>query len=105
MLATIQSRTFCLLVKTIILPVVPYGCETWSLTFREEYRLRVFKNRVLRTKLELKRDEVTRGWRKLCNEELCDLYSSPSVIRMIKSKRMIWVGHVAQIEKRNVYGY
>jgi hypothetical protein len=83
--------------KTIILPVVLYGCETWSLTFREEHRLRVFENRVLRRIFGPKRDEVTGGWRKLHNEELHNLYSSPSIIRMIKSRRMRWAGHVARI--------
>jgi hypothetical protein len=66
--------------KTIILPVVLYGCESWSLTLREEHRLRVFENRVLRRTFEPKRDEVTGGWRKLHNEELHNLYSSPSII-------------------------
>jgi hypothetical protein len=74
--------------KVIILPVVLYGCETWSLTLREEHRLRVFKNRVLRRIFGPKRDEVTDEWRKLHNEELRDLYSSPSIIRIIKSGRM-----------------
>jgi hypothetical protein len=74
--------------KTIILPVVLYGCETWSLTLREEHRLRVFENRVLRRIFGQKRDEVTGEWRKLNNEELCDLYSSPSIIRIIKSMRI-----------------
>jgi hypothetical protein len=70
--------------ETIILPVVLYGCETWSLTLREEYRLRVFENRVLRKVLGPKGDEMTGDWRKLHHEELHDLYSSPSMIRMIK---------------------
>jgi hypothetical protein len=82
---------------TIILPVVLYGCETWSLTLREEHILRVFENRVLRRIFGLKRDEVTREWRKLHNEELRDLYSSPSIIRIIKSSRMRWAGHVARM--------
>jgi hypothetical protein len=69
------------LYKTIILPVVLYGCETWSLTLREEYRLRVFENRVLRRIFGPKRDEVTEEWRKLHNEELHLLYSSPNIIR------------------------
>jgi hypothetical protein len=64
--------------------VAVYGCETWSLTLREEHRLRVFENRVLRRIFGLKRDEVTGEWRKLQNEELRDLFSSPSIIRMVK---------------------
>jgi hypothetical protein len=68
--------------------VVLYGCETWSLTLREEHRLRAFENRVLRRIFGLKRDEVTAEWRKLHNEELRDLYSSPCIIRIIKSRRM-----------------
>jgi hypothetical protein len=90
--------------KTIILPLVLYGCETWSLTIREEHRLRVFENRVLRRIFGPKRDEVTGEWRKLYDEDLHDLYSSPSIIRIIKSRRMGWTGHVARMgEKRNVY--
>jgi hypothetical protein len=81
--------------KTIILPVILYGCKTWSLTLREEHRLRVFENKVLKRIFGPKRDEVTGGWRKLHNEELHDLYSSSSIIRIIKSRRMRWVGHVA----------
>jgi hypothetical protein len=88
--------------KTIILPVILYGCETWSLTLREEHRLRVFENRVPRRIFGPKKDEVTGGWRKLHNEELRDLYSSPSIIRIIKSRRVRWAGHVARKgEKRN----
>jgi hypothetical protein len=68
--------------------VVLYGCETWSLALREEHKLRMFKHRALRRIFGLKRDEVMRGWRKLHNEELHDLYSSPSIIRIIKSRRM-----------------
>jgi hypothetical protein len=110
MLATFWSRTFCLLVcchknlkkiriyKTIILHVVLYGCETWSLTLREEHRLRVFENRVLRRILGLKRDEVTGEWGKLHNEDLRDLYPLPSIIRIIKSRRTRWAGHVARID-------
>jgi hypothetical protein len=84
--------------------VVLYGCETWSLTLWEEHRLRAFENRVLRRIFGPKRDEMTGEWRKLRNEELLDLYSSSSIIRIIKSKRMRWVGHVARMEeKTNAY--
>jgi hypothetical protein len=87
-----------------ILPVVLYGCETWSLTLREEHRLGVFENRVLRRIFGPKRDEVTGEWRKMHNEELRDLYSSQSIVRMIKSRRMRWAGHEARMgEKRNAY--
>jgi hypothetical protein len=81
-----------------------YGCETWPLTLREEQRLRVFENRVLRRIFGPKRDEVTGGWRKLHNEELRDLYYSPSIIRIIKSKSIRRAGHVARKgKKRNAY--
>jgi hypothetical protein len=73
--------------KTIILPVVLDGCETWSLTLREEHRLRVFENRVLRRIFVPKRDEVTEEWRKLHNEELHNLYSSLDIIRQVKSSQ------------------
>jgi hypothetical protein len=90
--------------KTIILRVVLYGCETWSVTLREEHRLRVFENRVLRRIFGPKRDEVTGEWRKLHIGELRNLYSSPDIIRQIKSRRMRWAGHVARMgEGRNVY--
>jgi hypothetical protein len=81
-----------------------YGCETWSLTLREEHRLEVFKNRVLRRIFGPKRDEVTGEWRKLHNEELHDVYSSPNINRIIKLRSMRWAGHVARMgEKRNAY--
>jgi hypothetical protein len=84
--------------------VIVYGCETWSLTLREEHRLRVFENKLLRRIFGPKRDGVTGGCRKLHNEELRDLYSSPSIIRIIKSRRMRWTGHVARMGgKRNAY--
>jgi hypothetical protein len=112
-LATIQPRTFCLLTcctknlnikiyKTIIFPVVLYGCETWSRTLREEHRLRVFENRVLRRIFGPKRYKVTGGWRKLYSEELRNLYSSPSIIRMIQSKRMSLTGQVARMGRRGM---
>jgi hypothetical protein len=90
--------------KTIILPVVLYGCETLSLTLREEHRLRVFENRVLKRIFGTKRVEVPGGWRKLHDEELHGLYSSPSIVRVIKAKRMRWAGHVARmVEVRGAY--
>ncbi|KAJ4426321.1 hypothetical protein ANN_27135 [Periplaneta americana] len=86
------------------LPVVLYGCETWTLTLREEQRLRVFENKVLRKIFGAKRDEVTGEWRKLHNTELHALYSSPDIIRNIKSRRLRWAGHVARMgEFRNAY--
>jgi hypothetical protein len=90
--------------NSIILPVVLYGWETWSLTLSEEHRLRLFENRVLRRIFGPKRDEVTGEWRKLHNEWLRDLYSSPSVIRIIKSRRMRWAGHVARMGRRGTRG-
>jgi hypothetical protein len=90
--------------KTIILPVVLYVCETWSLNLGEKHRLRVFENRVLRRIFRPKRDEVMGDWSKLHNNELHDLYSSPNIIRMIKSRRMRWAGHAARMgETRNPY--
>jgi hypothetical protein len=89
--------------KTIILPVVLYGYETWSLTVREEHKLRMFENKVLRRIFGPKRDGVTGGRRKLQNVELHNLYSSPCIIRIIKSRKMRWAGHFARMgEKRNV---
>jgi hypothetical protein len=114
MLAIIQSKIFRLPVsyqknlkikiyKTVILPVVLDGCETRSLTFREEHRLRVFENRVLRRIFGPKREEYG-SWRKLHNDELHNLYSSSNIVRVIKSRRMRRAGHVARMgEGRGVY--
>jgi hypothetical protein len=113
MLAIIQSKIFCLFVsyqkpkikinKTVILPIVLHGCETWSLILREEHRLRVSENRMLRRIFGPKREEDG-SWRKFHNDELHSLYSSPNVVRIIKSRRMRWAGHVARMgEERGVY--
>jgi hypothetical protein len=83
--------------RTIILPVVLYGCETWSLTVRKGCRLRVFENRVLRRMFGPKKDEVTGEWRRLHNEELCALYFSPNTMQVIKLRRLRWAGHVARV--------
>ena len=83
-----------------------YGCETWSLTLREERKLRVFENMVLRRIFGPRRDEVTGEWGRLHNEELKDLYSSSNIVRMIKSRRMKWAGYVARMsEERRVYRF
>jgi hypothetical protein len=106
MLDITQSKIFCLPVsyqknlkikiyRTVILPVVLYGCETWSLTLREKHRLRVFENRVLRRIFGPKR-EKDGSWKKLHNDELHSLYSSPDFVGVIKSRRMRWAGHVAR---------
>jgi len=91
---------------SVILPVVLYGCETWSLTLREERRLRVFENRVLRRIFGSERDEVTGEWRKLHKEELNYPYCSPSIVLVITSRRMRWAGHVARMGRDEAYrGY
>jgi hypothetical protein len=103
-LSNVQKNVNIGIYKAIILPVILYGCETWSLTLREEHRLRVFENKMLRKIFGPKRVEMMGEWRKLHNGERRDLYSSPSIIRMIKSRRMRWAGHVARRgERRNSY--
>ena len=90
--------------RTIILPIVLYGCETWLWTLREERKLRVFGNIVLRRIFGPRRDKVMGEGRRLHNEELNDLYSSPNIVRVIKLRRMRWAGHVACMgEERGVY--
>jgi hypothetical protein len=90
--------------KTIILPVVLYGWETWSLILTKERRLRVFENRVLRRVFGPKRDEVTGEWRKLHSKKLSDLYSLPSIVRVVKSRRIRWAGHGGRMgEGRGVH--
>jgi hypothetical protein len=80
-----------------------HGCAIWSLIIRKEHRLRVFENKMLRRIFGPKRDKVTGGWRKLHNEELHNSYSSPSMLRTIKPRRMKWAGNLARMgEKRNL---
>ena len=97
------SRVKTEIYRTVILPVVLYGCETWSLTLREERRLRVSENTVLRGIFGPKRDEATGEWRKLHNEELNDLYCSPNIVRVIKSRRMRWAERVARMGREETY--
>jgi hypothetical protein len=98
------SKNLKIKIHKNILPVVFYGCETWSLTLREERRPRVFENRVLRRIFGPKRNEVTGDWRELHNEELNDLYFSPNIFRVTKHKRNRWTGHVGRMrERRGVY--
>jgi hypothetical protein len=103
-----SEHFFCLLkknvnvktVKNIILPVVLYGYETWSLMLRVGLRLKVFQKRVLRRIFGTKKDEIKRGWRKLHNEELHNLRSSPNINRMLKSRWIKWIGHIARMRRR-----
>jgi expansin (peptidoglycan-binding protein) len=92
--------------KAIIFPVVLYGCETWSLKLWEEHRLREFEYRVLRRIFGQNKDEVAVDWRKLHKEELHNFYSSPSILRVIKSRRMRWEVHVARMREKGMHiGY
>jgi hypothetical protein len=106
----LSSRLLSRIVKvkkvysTIILSVVLYGCETWSVTLREEHRPRVFENGALRRLFWPNRGEVVGEWTELHNEELCNLYWSPNIIRQIRSRRMRWAGHVTRMgEERKLY--
>jgi hypothetical protein len=92
--------------RTIILPIVLYGCKTWSLTLKDDRKLGVFENRMLRRIFGPKRDEVTGEWRKRYNVEFRDLYSSPHIVRVVKSRRMRWAGQVARFgEGRGCTGF
>jgi hypothetical protein len=113
MLATIRFRVFCPLacclgtknIKNNNSASCLYGCETWSVTLREEHRLRVFENRVLRRMFGPKGDEVTGEWRKLHIGVLHNRYSSRNIIRQIKSSRMRWAGHVARMGRKSVQSF
>jgi len=87
----------------MVLPIVLYGCESWSVTLREECRLRMFESRTTRGIFGPKRNEVIGEWRKLHTEELNDLYSSPNIIRLVESRKMRWVGNVVRIGKGMVH--
>jgi hypothetical protein len=95
-----KIRCYKITYVTVILPVVLYGCETLSVTLREEHKLRVSENRVLRRIFEPKRDEVTRGLTKRHNEKPRDLYSSPSIIRIIKTRRVRLMRHIARLRRK-----
>ena len=104
MLSTILMDTYNKVVTSVQLPYFHHMSNYNSLTLREERKLRVFENMVLRRIFGPRSDEVMREWRRLHNEELNDLYSSPNIVRVIKSRRMIWAGHVARMgEERGVY--
>ena len=99
----LSKNTKIKIYRNIIFPVAVYGCETWSLILREERRLSVFENRVLRRIFGPTRDEVTGEWRKLHNEQLNDLHCSPNIIRVIQYRRTRWTGHVARMRIGEVY--
>jgi len=91
--------------RTIILSVALHRCENWSLTLRQKRRLRVLESRVLKKTFRPKRNEVTGECRKLHNEELNDVYSLPNIVRVIKPRRMKWVGHVARLWREVYTGF
>ena len=91
--------------KTVILPVILYGCETWTLTLREEKRLQVFENKVLRKIFEPKRDDETGELRRLHSSELNDLYGKPDIIRIVTFRRLRWAGHVTRMGNERVCMY
>ena len=93
------KTVFKILIYLLFFGTMLSPCETWPPTLREEHRLRVFEKRTLRRIFGPKRDGVTGEWRKLHNEELNDLYSSPNIVRVMKSRRMRWAGHVARMEE------
>jgi len=86
--------------RTVILPVILYGCESWSMILADEHKLRVFENKVLRKIYRKKRDEMTGEWRRLHNEELHGLYDLPNVVKIMKSRRLRWAGHVARMREK-----
>ena len=90
--------------KTVVLPVIFYGCETWTLTLREEKRLQVFENKVLRKIFGPKSEEQTGEWRRLHNGELRDLHGKPDIMRIVKSRRLRWAGHVHEWEMKEGHG-
>jgi hypothetical protein len=102
----IQKNIEIKIYRTINSPVILYGCETMPFALKDEHRLRVFENRVLRGIFGPKRDDVTGKWRKLHNENIHDLYFSRNIVRVIKSRKMIPLGHVARNgERRGVYSF
>jgi len=98
-----QRKLYVFIYDLLILPVVLYGCKTWSLTLREERKLRVSENVVLRRIFGYRREEVTGEWWRLHNESLNELYSSPNIVRVIQSRRMSWAGHVARMGEERGY--
>jgi hypothetical protein len=99
----LQNNLKVYIYRNIILSVVLYGWDTWSLTLKGKTKLRVFENRMLRRIFVPKRDEVTGEWRKLHSKRLRDLYCPCTIFLVIKSRRMRWVGHVARLGRRGVY--